>query len=306
LLSRGTAASSLLPDQTARARRFYRSQPKLYTPEILRQIQEAVGAEPTGTVTDELVAAVARFQAGVRGQGSEHPANRLAVDGMAGPRTLPVLFPTGLAAAEAMDEYTRDLVAFRGAMGEHDEELRRRLIGVAVGRRLTKLGIPVPAIVLGDENSFDEQEWVITYRRAGVKRIDVDEDEGMQLLLTGSYHEIRHCEQSFRTVQMLAGEGRTAAEIAEIMGMNPRNEPGHRTERVIAAAVAAPLAPGSMDALIAKGWFESVHGTGKAHRDRVLAGPPGNPGYRNLPEEFDAFYVADEIGDRFMGNPRGL
>ena len=28
--------------------------------------------------------------------------------------------------------------------------------------------------------------------------------------------------------------------------------------------------------------------------------------YRNLPEEFDAFYVADEIGDRFTGNKRGL
>jgi hypothetical protein len=38
----------------------------------------------------------------------------------------------------------------------------------------------------------------------------------------------------------------------------------------------------------------------------VLAGQPGSAAYRNLPEEFDAFYVADEIGDRFMGNPRGL
>ena len=132
----------------------------------------------------------------------------------------------------------------------------------------------------------------------------------MQLLLTGSYHEVRHCEQSFRVAQMLAGEGRTAAEIAAIMAMNPRSEPGHRTERVIAAAIASPLAPGSMQALIAKGWFESEYGTGRAHRNRVLSDRSGSAAaharYRNLPEEFDAFYVADEIGDRFMGNPRGL
>ena len=310
VLARDPTIEALSAARIAKARSFYRLQPQLYTPQIVMQIQVAVGAEPTGTVTDDLVVGVARFQAGQRGQGSENPANRLGIDGMAGPRTLPVLFPSGLATGDAMDEYTRDLVAFRGAMGDHDEERRRRLIAVAVGRRLTKLGIPVPAIVLGDDNSFDSREWVISYRREGVKRIDVDDPKGMQLLLTGTYHEVRHCEQSFRIAQMLAGEGRSAAQISTIMSMNPKNEPGHRTERVTAAAVASPLARGSMDALIAKGWFDSEYGTGKAHREQVLADEPhsatAHAQYRNLPEEFDAFYVADEIGDRFMGNPRGL
>jgi len=302
-------APALTAGQVARARTFYRSQPDRYTPAILDQIAAAVGAEPAGTVTDELILGVARFQAGPRGQGSDIPANRLKVDGMAGPRTLPVLFPTGLAGTEAMDEYTRDVVAFSGAMRDHDEERRRRLLAVAIGRRLRRLGIPEPAVVLGDENSFDAREWVITYRRSGIRRIDADDPDDLRLLLVGTYHEVRHCEQSFRIAQLLAGEGRTAAQIASIMDLNPRREPGHRTERVVAAALASPLTPGGMDALVARGWFDSEYGAGSAHRTQVLNDRSQSPWayaqYRDLPEEFDAFHVADVLGDRFQGNPRG-
>ncbi|MEY2441141.1 MAG: hypothetical protein QOJ46_567 [bacterium] len=70
----------------------------------------------------------------------------------------------------------------------------------------------------------------------------VGDVEGVELLGQVS---VRHCEQSFRVAQMLAGEGNSAAQIATIMKMNPGNEPGHRTERVTAAATTSPLAPGS-------------------------------------------------------------
>jgi hypothetical protein len=287
----------------ARARRFYESQPKLYTPEILSRIQQAVGVPETGTVTDELILGVARFQSGPRGQGAENPESRLVVDGMAGPRTLPIMFPSGLGSGGAMREYALDLRAFMLLLRDKDAEHRRRLLGIFLGRRFDALGIPKPKIVLGPDNNFDHVTWTIQYREAGLARIDVDDPDQLFTLAAGTYHEARHCEQSFREAQMLAGQGRTAAEIMKIMGL--------KRQDVADAAVRAPIAPGTMDAVVATGWFESEYGSGRAHRDVTLQNlrthtEAAQHEYRQLPEEFDAFYVAGEMGDLLGGKDRGL
>jgi hypothetical protein len=302
-----TDAPPLLgPSKIARARRFYRSQPRLYTPDILRQIQRAVGAEETGTVTDDLVLGVARFQAGIRGQGATDEEQRLVIDGMAGPRTLPVMFPSGLGSAAAIREYSLDLLGFKSALRDKDAEHRRRLLSIFLGRRFDRLGIPRPTIVLGPDNNFDRKEWTITYREAGLGSIDIDDSGGMRRLAAGSYHEARHCEQSFREAQMLAGEGRSVDEIMTIMSINSRRRD------VAEAASRAPTAPGTMDAVIAKGWFESEFGSGRAHREQTLRAlaqsdsPAVHHAYEQLPEEFDAFYVAGELADELGGNERGL
>jgi hypothetical protein len=109
---------------------------------------------------------------------------------------------------------------------------------------------------------------------------------------------------------MLAGRpGADADTIVKTMRLNG-SEP--RVQRAVAAALAKPLAPGSMEALVAHGWFDSEYGSGAARREQILNGLHGPHGdafqaaYEQLPEEFDAFYVAGELGERFDGRPRGL
>jgi len=104
------------------------------------------------------------------------------------------------------------------------------------------------------------------------------------------YHEARHAEQWYRMAQMRAGQGRTAAQIATEMGI---------PARIAAVAAGAPLARGSMDALIADGWYQSVYGSGSAHRERVL-GPTGTyDEYMNLPEESDAWRVGGAVTEAY-------
>jgi hypothetical protein len=90
--------------------------------------------------------------------------------------------------------------------------------------------------------------------------------------------------------QMLAGQGRTAAQIANGMGI---------PNRIAVEAVAHPLASGSMEALIADGWYQSVYGRGRAHRERVLR-PTGTwEEYLNLPEESDAWRLGGGITEAY-------
>jgi len=58
-----------------------------------------------------------------------------------------------------------------------------------------------------------------------------------------------------------AADDRLAARIVAEMEIQPD---------AAAKAVEAPLPPGSMQALIAQGWYDSVYGAGSAHRDRTL------------------------------------
>ena len=86
-------AGPLNATQVAAAIRFHTRQTERYTPEIMREIQARVGVEQTGVADAATVQAIATFQ---QTEGTEHP--ELKVDGMAGPRTLPRMFPTGLKA----------------------------------------------------------------------------------------------------------------------------------------------------------------------------------------------------------------
>ena len=87
------AAGPLNATQVAAAIRFHTIQPERYSPEIMREIQARVGVDQTGVADEATVQAIATFQ---QTEGTEHP--ELKVDGMAGPRTLPRMFPTGLKA----------------------------------------------------------------------------------------------------------------------------------------------------------------------------------------------------------------
>ncbi len=256
-----TAAEMVLtPEQVASAMSFYRSQPEQYSPEIVSQIQAAVGVATTGSVDVATVQGVAAWQ---RDQGSGDPP--LVVDGMAGPRTLPRLFASGLNApghGQAFGEAAQTEVIDR--WDELTPQERGTELVRLVNVHLEAAGIPPVAANIEDGGStlgsFAFTTWTMDIGEVALKDEHLTLAEAKDVVNT-IYHEARHAEQWFRMAQLRAGQGRTGAQIATETAI-----PANITE----IAAGQPLEPGSMEALVAKGWYDSVYGSGRVHREAVL------------------------------------
>lgn len=248
--------SPLTDEQVAKATSFYERQPKRYTPEIIRQIQARVGANPTGVIDESTIQAVARFQQG-------NPP--LKVDGMAGPRTLPAAFVVGL---EQPGEVAKFAKAARGVVADWatlgTAAKRGEALVKDVNERLAAAGVPsVSQVVKNIENAgqFDFATWTLELGKSAFDPNTISDADAAEVVDT-VYHEARHAEQFFKMAQSLAGRGNVATAIAARMGI---------PLAIARAAVANPIAKGSMEAVEADGWFDSVYGTGAAHREAVLA-----------------------------------
>ena len=138
---------------------------------------------------------------------------------------------------------------------------------------------------------FDWETWEMTINPVNFQADEVSSEDFADMADT-VYHEARHAEQFYRVAQMLAGQGRTAAEIHDETGILPE---------VCDQAVTEPLAEGSMEALIADGWYQSVFGSGSDHRERVLTDPnASHEDYAYLPEESDAWRVGDAFQQTYL------
>jgi hypothetical protein len=248
--------------QVANARRFYASQPSLYTPAIIEQLRAALGLDAGGGIDDEMVLGVAKFQST---EGAvDTPA--LKVDGMAGPRTLPRIFRSGLhevGEGKAFGEKAQGQVIDQWAALATPEARLKKLVEL-VNATLDAHGVPkVTEAFDADRNndgSFNFPTWAMNVGRDQLDKASVDADEARELTAT-IYHEARHTEQWFRMAQLRAAQGLSAAGIATEMGI---------PARIAREAKAKPLTRGSMEAVIAQGWFDSVYGSGAEHREAVL------------------------------------
>lgn len=247
--------------QIADARRYYTSQPWLYTPAIITQLRTALGLDPDGGVDDVLVVAVAEWQS-TEGTGS--PA--LLIDGKAGPRTLPRIFRAGLNVVGEGEAFGGDVqteVIDEWATLATAEARRDRLVEL-VNQRLASAGVPpvTPAFDANANNagSFSFATWVMRIGRARLEGDSISEEDARNIAAT-VYHEARHTEQWFRMAQLRASQGLGVAALATELGIEAR---------IARLARAEPLVRGSMDAVIAQGWWDSVYGSGSAHREAVL------------------------------------
>lgn len=277
----GDAAGPLTNAQVAKAIRFYEQQPSTYTFLIRLQIQDAVGVEPTATFDEQTVQAVAVWQRDNGGTPPEQvlpgvvPPPPLKIDGMAGPRTLPRMFAHGLnvkseglkfgqeAQAGVIDKWRTLTPKARAA------ELVR-LINAHLDKAGVPPVIPDPKETGGNAGQFDFETWQM---EIGLKALSIEQPtvEQARDVVDTIYHEARHAEQWFRIAQLRA---------AQIKKGSPKISDAVVKKRIIAEtkilpavvekAVKDPLALGSMQALIAKGWFDSVYGVDSAHRERVL------------------------------------
>jgi hypothetical protein len=257
------AEGPLLDDaQVTKARQFYTSQPGLYTPAIIEQLRTALGLDSAGGIDDEMVLGVAKFQATEGAQDS--PA--LKVDGMAGPRTLPRIFRSGLhevGQGKAFGEKAQGQVIDQWAALATPEARLKKLVEL-VNATLDAHGVPkVTEAFDADKNndgSFNFPTWAMNVGRDQLDKASVNADEARELTAT-IYHEARHTEQWFRMAQLRAAQGLSAAGIATEMGI---------PARIAREAKSKPLTRGSMEAVIAQGWFDSVYGSGAEHREAVL------------------------------------
>ncbi|MDZ8052277.1 MAG: hypothetical protein RMX68_029975 [Aulosira sp. ZfuVER01] len=313
-------AELLTAAQVSSAKAYYASRSKQYTPEIITQIQQTVGSTPTGAIDDETIQAVAKWQ-------QEHPP--LKIDGKAGPRTLPAAFPTGLATTDATNEYVGEAKQVQADWAKlKTTNERADALLAAVNKQLQAAGVPVcnKAIKdLGtDAGQFDFPTWTLDLGKEAFSQASLTDEAAADIADT-VYHEARHAEQWYMMARMLAGKGKSAKAIAKEMGIPPN---------IASSAFSNPLKSGSMEALIAEGWYESVYGAKADYRDRVLTDldtkqkaldkaqeqydkSPTDANkakldkaqqqyditydkYRDLPEEADAWRVGGAVTDAYL------
>lgn len=246
----------------ADARRWYTSQPWLYTRPIIVQIRTSLGLGPDGGPDAAMVLAVARFQS--TDGAVDDPS--LVVDGKAGPRTLPRIFRSGLnvaGQAEAFGAEVQGQVVDAWATFPSARARLDKLVDL-VNQRLDGAGVPRVAAIFDTGSAggghFDDTLWAmaVSQRRLEADTIDITQ---AQMITEMVYHEARHAQQSWQIARLRAAQGLSAAGITA--------ETGIRAD-IATQAKAAPLVRGSMDALIAQGWWDSIYGDGAAHRVQVL------------------------------------
>jgi hypothetical protein len=252
------AKKPLAPAQVSAAISFYKNQPSRYTPSIMSEIQKQVGAEPTGEADEDTAQKVAVFQ-------EKNPP--LKVDGMAGPRTLPTAFPFGLRTKKSTDAFiTKAKVVQTEWVKLATADERAKALIAAVNEQLVAAGVPPVKRefqnVPGEFGHFSFETWTMTLGEPEFAKDDASEKERREASTT-VYHEARHAEQWFMMARLLAGEGLSAKAISKRMGI-PEDD-------IAKKAKDKPLAKGSMDALIAQGWFDSVYGVNAAKRNATLA-----------------------------------
>jgi hypothetical protein len=258
--------------QVAAAISFHARQRERYTPAIMREIQARLGVEQTGVADAATVQAIATFQ---QTEGTEHP--ELKVDGKAGPRTLPRMFPTGLKApgegqrfgeeaqAEVIDRWHQLTPQQRAA------ELVR-LVNVHLEAAGVPAVTPNPIDTGTNLGTFDFTTWAMD---VGVEALAIAQPDRAQAadVVDTIYHEARHAEQWFRIAQLRALQRRRGEGAAEDERLGRAIAAELQIPRRIAdRAVTSPprFALGSMEALIAQGWFDSIYGSGRARRNQVL------------------------------------
>jgi hypothetical protein len=236
----------LSPSQVSKALAFYKAQPARYTPDIIMEIQFAVGSVPTGKMTAADVQLVAKKQEELNVDAEP----KLKIDGMAGPRTLPTIFKFGLAEDDSVSDYTKKAKAvWDNKDGKSEEDKALEVVNELLNKRLEALNIPIiePKVVddLGSRGAFNPADWQLKLDRLQFKPGRLHD---LRETTATIYHEGRHAEQDFRVGQMLARKGKNAQQINVQTGL-----------RVDIAQKAfdtrESLTP--MQALIAEGWFES-------------------------------------------------
>lgn len=306
---------------------WYSGQPARYTPAIIQQIRGRVGrSAATGPLTADDVQAIARWQID----------NALAErDGKAGTTTLATMFPAGLASDDAIETYASQAHGLEREWQFLDASARQQRLEQLINDRLPPGVSHIPMEIRPGqqpEGVMDYHNWRMLIAQHVVENANGGSPTtgGIPQIDFGSlvnilYHEARHAEQTFMMARMLAGRGQSASYIEHHLEI---------PEDIATAATQNPLPVGSVEAVIAQGWYDSSYGSGAdetdqtytqvlhaladrnhaageahAHPDEETLGALAGAWrrfrravgpYRSLPEEADAFQVEQRVENAYM------
>jgi len=277
----GAAEGPLSAARVRDAIAYYRNKPDRYTRDIIMEIQKAVGTDPTGSISAVDVQAVAKRQQALNVDAEP----KLKIDRKAGPRTLPSIFKFGLSEDASVSDFAKKAKeTFEAKDGKSEEEKAKTVVTDLVNKRLAALNIPPVRVDvvndLGSRGAFNPGDWQLKLDRLQFqpgKLHDLRDTTGT------IYHEARHAEQDFHVGQLLARQGKNAAQIKATTGLN---------EDVAQKAVDAKGDITAMQALIAQGWFDSLHGADSIARRR-----------RNSDELHASFRAREAACDVFKRDP---
>jgi len=194
---------------------------------------------------------------------------------MAGSRTLPRLFAHGLnVKSEGLAFGKASQTGVIDKWHELTPRKRAEKLVELVNVHLKKAEVP-PVIPALDEksNNAGSFSFSIWQMQIGLEALEIAQPtvEQARDLVDTIYHEARHAEQFFRIAQLRAMQLRkqnpkaTDEAIKALIVKETKIQPD-----AVAAAVRKPLPEGSMQALIAQGWYDSVFGKGDPHRRATL------------------------------------
>ena len=208
---------------------------------------------------------------------------------------------TGLQSGAEVHQFVQSTYA--GAVTSMSAEDRANQVMAAVNQRLAAEGVPQVkwdwGVAAAQAGQFSFRTWTMAL---GKKAFDPAAYEAGQVadhadLLDTVYHEARHAEQWYRQARERAGLGATAEQIAATTGI---------PHEIADAATANPIIECDRAQYEAEAWFQSVYGSGAAHRKETLKDVAHHyDDYRNLPEEADAWKTAGKVTDEYddLGEP---
>lgn len=260
--------------QIKQAKAWYQANAQQYTPQVIKQIQKKLDLPVTGTVDHAFLNSVTTWQTNfdlplASGRGTKLPnGNELmsfGANGVLVPEQLAKMFPTGLGRVESMTRYVKDTEKIVQTWGTLDTAGKR---ANAIKTLLTQYsranGIPIPSfqsvqMTPGLNGSFTHRTWKLEINSAALNA-NMTPDQIRDTMAT-LYHEARHAEQNFMVLRLLAGTGRSAAEI--------RSETSLPTP-VIASAMRQPIQPGSVQAVVANEFYQARFGATAEARDKTM------------------------------------
>lgn len=171
---------------------------------------------------------------------------------------------TGIGATVAVDRFVVAAKDVQKNWGTLKTEERADHLGKAANAELKAVGCyeVTPSLEnLSEAGKFHFSTWVLGLGKTPFGAASVTDGEAAEIADT-VYHESRHAEQWHRMARMLAGKGTSAADIMKKLGV---------AGKAAADAATKPLKDAtSSEGKEASAWYESVYGSGAAHRDKLL------------------------------------
>lgn len=285
----GKPRPALDPVQIQKAQAWYRANSSIFTPAVIKEVQQKLNTPATGKPDIAFVKAVAKWQASYnlfissdREVSLKNGKTSMVYPstGVLNPEQLSKMFPTGLARPETAAAYAKNAQALSDQWASlATKDKRLKAVYSLLNRLLAAAGVYEPEFLLvnmptEERGAFSPQKWELALNSSLFSQRQVSPEE-VDEMLTTLYHEVRHADQLMQVLRYLAGRGMTVTQIKQITSMRGKQ---------VQAAMKKPIPPGSAQGIVAREWFESYFGSQRTYRAMVL---------RDLNMNFDAAIAAN-------------